>query len=126
MATFNGYDLGLIEEDITEPNPAERQVNSYPAVNGLEVLEMGSRGAATKIRGTLSAPSLTELAAMKQDFGSSVLTAVKAELIDSEATVWPDVICTAFRPIGRRWLLGIAGEAGVAQRYEAEFLHATT
>ena len=123
MATFDGYDLGIIEEMTTEPEPAGWQKNSYPGIRGLELLAMGSRGLVTHCHGSIAGIDPVDLSSIKQAFGGYVLSQVPCALVDADGTIWLNVVMVAFRPVGRRYLLGYAGEAGVAQRYEAEFLH---
>ena len=121
MAIFAGYDLGMIEEIETFPNEKGRQINSYPGVNGLEILDHGTRGLRTTVRGVILAPDLPTLSADKQLLGGFVLDGGQYAMLDDDGTLWTNVILVKFQPTGRRFVL--AGLVGVAQRYEAEFLH---
>lgn len=119
MANFNGIDLGLVEEISTAPAPNERQVNTYPGVNGLEVLDLGSRGGGTSLRGSLAGVDLYDLASIQNALRDVQQASVVGSLFD-DVNSWPDVLLVQFRPTGPRIPLPFGG---VAQRYEAEFLH---
>ena len=121
-ATFAGYDLGLIEECLGPyPEPKAWQVNAYPAVNGLELLDMGSRGLKTSVRGVILAATPAALSWLKQTLGGLVLDGGQYPFLDPDGTLWVGVILHSWRTVGPRYLL--AGGLGVAQRYEADFLH---
>ena len=123
MATFNGTDLGIIEEPATVAAGNDFQFNSYPGVNGVETLSLGSRGGNSYYRGALYAANPAYLDALFAVFRGYVSAGGTATLVDANGTVWTDVIMLSFRPVGPRRLL--AGGAGVIQRYEMEFFHTT-
>lgn len=121
MASFNGIDLGLILECNTFVAPKERQINAAPGVDGLEILDLGGRGGETRIEGVIAGVDVFGLAAVKGVFRDLQFEGGAHTLIDHEFTEWTNVILIMFKPIGRRML--VAGSAGLAQRYEMEFLH---
>jgi hypothetical protein len=122
LAVFAGIDLGIIEEcQGPYPEPKTRQVSGYPGVNGLELLDLGSRGLKASLRGVLLAASPAALSWAKQTLGGLVLDGGPYPFLDPDGTLWVGVVMTAWRPVGPRYLL--AGGLGVAQRYDAEFLH---
>jgi hypothetical protein len=121
MPTFNGADMQIVEEMQTYVLPKDRQLNAYPGVNGLESLDMGLRGGQTTARGVLGGTDLADLASVQGQFRALQADGGAYTLVDSNGTEWPDVILVMFRPTGKRFLL--AGDAGICQRYEMEFLH---
>lgn len=121
MATYNGVDLGLIEEPQTVAAGNDLQVNAYPGVNGVEVLNLGSRGGTSLYRGAMSAINVAALDATFALFRAMQASGATATFVDAYGTIWFDVILKSFRPTGPRKLL--ANNDGVIQRYEAEFFH---
>ena len=119
MATFNGVDLGLVLDWQTTAAPVERQINSYPRVNGLEILNLGDRGGKTVVHALLTATDVYALAALRQTFLNLQLDGGAYSFVDPDSNVWTLVILEMFRP-GRRMLL--AG-GGVCQEYELDLLH---
>ena len=122
MASFNGLDMGLVFENPVAPNPNGRQINAYCGANGLEVLNMGSRGGQSTADGLLFAPSVGGLSAYEQAFRSLVVDGGGYGLIDTMGNAWFPVILAMFTPVGP--VLNIAG-GGYGRRYHAEFLHVT-
>jgi len=123
MASFNGVDLGLIFEMNTAAAPKAFQVRAYPGANGLEVLDMGSRGGMTTAEGAVFAGSPTALAgalaslrALQVDGGSYVL-------IDTLGTSWSGVKLMLFQPIGKVFLMAVGPPGGYGKMYHAEFFH---
>lgn len=119
MASFNGTDLGIVETCITAQAPKERQVNAYPGVNGLQLIDHGTRGAVTSARGLFSASSRAALASVLNTFRGYHTAGGKATLVDTYGTSWSDVILVQFRPAGVIY----TSPGGFCTRYEAEFLH---
>lgn len=120
MATFNSTDLGLVEEMSTSAAPKDLQANAYPGVDGLEILDMGARGGSTRVRGSLAGTSAADLASIHATLRGYQVAGGLATLVDANGVSWTDVILVMFQPVGPRFSLG---PLGVAQRYEAEFLH---
>lgn len=126
MATFDGNDLGLVEEWETTAAPKERQITGYPAVDGLEVTDLGARGGRTMIRGVLYFDlgdydsSILALAAYKQVLRNYQIDGGTYVFLDDEDTEWDDAILELFKPYGpRRNFNG----TGILQKYEMELLH---
>lgn len=120
MASYAGTDLGVVEACNTSAAPKERQVNAYPGVNGLQLLDHGSRGGMTALRGHLIASSKANLATLVDTFRGYQLAGGKASLVDTYGTTWTGVILTQFRPTGRFYAMP---GGYFCQAYEAEFLH---
>jgi hypothetical protein len=123
MASFNGFALGFIFSMPVAANPNAKQVNSYAGANGLEVLDMGSRGGTTVVEGAMVGVGTSGLAgaeaalrAMQVDGGAYVL-------VDTLGNSWPGVILIAFRPSGRVLPVASVIPNTFARRYTAEFLH---
>lgn len=119
MPSFAGTDLGLVEESNTEEAPKERQANAYPGVDGLQLIDHGTRGATSYARGSLVASSGAALAAALEVFRGYVRAGGKAAFVDKYGTTWAGVILVRFRPVGPTYTT----PGGFCQRYEAEFLH---
>lgn len=120
MPSFAGTDLGPFVSMQTEANPHELQINSYPGVNGLEVLTQGSRGGVTHVRGACYGETLSDLAAAEQQFRSLQANATWGTLVDSTGTSWPEVLMVAYAPVGEiEWVPGY----GYGREYLMEFLH---
>lgn len=119
MASFNGTDLGLVLDFATEAEECERQMNAYPDVDGIEVVNLGSRGGITRVNCVLGATDIITLATLRQTFRNYQQLGGSAVFIDGDGTIFENVILFRFRP-GRRSLL--AG-GGVCQVCEFEFLH---
>lgn len=119
MASFNGTDLGIVEACNTAQAPKERQVNAYPGVNGLQLIDHGTRGAMTQLRGVAFASSRAALASTLDVFRGYLAAGGKATLVDTYGASWAGVILVQFRPVGNIYPM----PGGFCIRYEAEFLH---
>lgn len=119
MASFNSTDLGIVEVCNTVQAPKERQVNAYPGVDGLQLIDHGTRGAITQLRGVLAASSRSGLATLLGTFRAYHAAGGKATLVDTYGVSWTNVILVQFRPIAN--IYPVPG--GFCTRYEAEFLH---
>ena len=120
MANFNGTDLGFIFEMNTIPSPKALQVNAYCGIDGVGVVDLGSRGGRTTVLGAIVAPDAASLATATQGLRALMVSGAKATLVDQEGTSWASVRLAAFEPSGPR--LNVAG-GGAARRYRAEFFH---
>jgi hypothetical protein len=121
LASFDGYDLGIIEAFTTEAAPAAFQKNSFPGVNGYERLWLGARGDVHHCRSAMAGVDVYDLAAMFRIFRAYQKGGGGFLLIDADGTYWPNTVLTRFAPIERRYLLGVSGERGVARRVEFEW-----
>lgn len=117
--TFDGVWLGPICTTRTYANPVARQVNEYPGVNGLEVLNLGSRGGTTEADGLLFGTDLYDLANRFATFINYQRDGGAYVLYDSFGTAWPLVILVDFHPEG----LAMQAPGGVVRAYRALFLH---
>lgn len=114
MATFNSIDMGIVVEKCPSVNPIERQINTYPGVNGLQILQGGSRGGTLSIRGVIGAADVGSLDAMEQTWYSMVIAGVIGAFIDDEGNVFANCLIMSWRPQGSR--------TGAMVNYMAEFL----
>jgi hypothetical protein len=122
MATYAAFDLGLIFEMVTVAAPNARQVNAYPGANGLEVIDLGSRGGQTTVLAALGASSSSGLATLIQGLRTLQVAGTANVLVDEFGVSWPGVILEMFAPVGPV-RLGTGGS--FLQRYQAQFLHVT-
>jgi hypothetical protein len=120
VASYNGIDLGIVEECNTWGNPRELQVNAYCGVDGLEVLDAGGRGGESHVVGALAGVDVGDLAAIKGALRAAQLAGGAAAFVDDEGTAWADVVLVRFRPFGRRY---VGGDGVAAQRYEMDLMH---
>lgn len=118
--SFDGVSLGPVCITRTYANPVARQINEYPGVNGLEVLNMGSRGGTTEAEGFLIATDLPSLGAAFATFIAYQRDGGAYTLFDSKGIEWPSVILADFRPDG---MAKPALNFGYVQAYKALFLH---
>jgi len=121
MATFNGqniFDSAVIM--VTRSQPAQIQTNSYPMINGLETVNLGSRGRITEVQGYLSGASVQALAARAGLWRNLMESAVTGPLVTTDGTLFPYVYLAAFQESDR--LLSIAG-GGYLRAYSATFVH---
>jgi hypothetical protein len=119
-ATFDNVSLGPLCTTRTYGNPHARQVNEYPGVNGLEVLNLGSRGGTTEAEGLLYGDTLLDLAAAFGTFIGYVRDGGAYTLEDSFGVSWDSVILVDFRPDG---LAKLFTDGGFCRAYKAVFLH---
>lgn len=120
MATYNSVDLGYIQSFTTAPNAHARQVTAYPGVNGLEILNLGSRGSTTSVSGAVSASSLANLSSALQTLGAYVSDGGAYTLVDNLGTTWTNVVMMGFTPVGKVF---VSTPGIYTIRYEAQFLH---
>ena len=122
-ASFNAIDMGPAVQVVTMPAPNELQVNAYPGVNGLEVINHGSRGGTSHAEGWCYGADLTSLAAAEQTWRGMVTAGTVATLVDTLGTSWANVRITLFQPQGRVLPAVFLGTGGFVRRYRMEFLH---
>jgi hypothetical protein len=122
MASFNGVNLfGLVISMSTGDNRRDSQVNSYNGLNGLEVLDGGSRGLTTVVHGVIYGSGLAGLAAARELLrgyrdGNAYM------LADSTGSAWPNVRLERFTPAEA---IKQAPDGTCFQPNSAEFLHLT-
>lgn len=121
MASFNSTDLGTVVEMTTVLSPKQRQVNAYPGINGLQLIDHGTRGATTRVRGILSGSGRAGLSTVFDTFRGYQTAGGKATLVDVLGKSWTNVILVVFQPIGQSGVM--AGGVNYCQQYEAEFFH---
>ena len=120
MASFNGTSLGFVFAMNPSAAPNALQINAYPGADGLEVLDLGSRGGRTVVEGALLASSPGGLGAYEGAFRTLQRDKVTSILVDTLGTAWSGVKLVLFAPTGR--VVPLVG-GGYARKYHAEFLH---
>jgi hypothetical protein len=122
MPSFNAIDLG--DFCYVCPDPAENdiQINAYPGVDGLEILDLASRGGQTTIHGACVGIDFATLAAIENTWISMKNAGVVATLIDSLGTSWANVRILKFRPHGP--IEDVVGY-GWGREFEMILLHAS-
>lgn len=119
-ATFDGIDLGPVCVIESEGNPVARQINEYPGINGIEVLNMGTRGGSAEVtQGILWSLDLSELVSREDALRAHQLDGGAYMLVESVGRTWGLAILDRFRPIGR-YVRSIDG--GWARQYRASFI----
>jgi len=123
-AYYAGLDLGFIFIMNTAASPNSRMLNAYPGANGLESVDLGSRGGHTLVEGGIVAASAGGLAAVEAAFRGLQVNGLASVLVDTLGTAWPEVILDQFVPIGPVRPV-VANLTGVyyCRHYRAEFLH---
>jgi hypothetical protein len=99
----------------------QRQVNAYPGVNNLEVLNLGARGGQTSLAFEMTAPSLAALAAAEAAVRAYQLDGGKYVFVDRMGVAWPGVILDQFGPAGD--VDRLADGSGYSRTYSARLLH---
>lgn len=103
--------------------PTRRSMeNMYPALNGVESLDMGDAGMVSTIRGRLWGNSPGALAAAVSQIGA-FYDGKAHVLTDTDGTSWPNVKLIGFSRLPKK---SIDPANGYTQRYEARFFHLTT
>jgi hypothetical protein len=121
VPSFNG--VFIFGENVimaTSDPPRDKQINKYLGVNGVEILDHGSRQRQTDATGRLSGLTLAELAA-KENIFRSYKDPFAYTLITTDGLVWLDVVLESFEPqppIRQDALSGLFW-----RNYRARFLH---
>jgi hypothetical protein len=121
IPTFNGtalFDTAVVMT--TASCPVQVQKNAYPQLDGLEVVNLGSRGRVTEVRGYLTGPDLTTLAAKAAAWRSLQESVMIGPLVTTDGSTYPYTYICAFHEAGR--ILTMAG-GGVMRPYLATLLH---
>lgn len=121
MPSWNGLDLGPFARIKTRANRPEVQLTTYPGVNGVGGLNMGSRGFVTEADIVcVGDGTVAGLAAVIDPFIIAQVDASRGTLIDSFGRTWPDVMITEFYPTDEPMF---APGYGWGQEYHIEFFH---
>lgn len=118
-ASFAGVDLGVAVSMQSAPNPPEAQVNAYPGVNGLEVLNLGTRGGTTTLSGRAFGTTAADLATA-EGLLRALVNGQVGTLVDTLGVSWPNVRMEECKPEGR---IQFDPDLGYTRRYTARFLH---
>jgi hypothetical protein len=121
IPTFNGsaiFDTAVVMN--TASNPAQIQRNAYPQVNGVETINLGSRGRLTDVRGYFTAPDVPSLAAKSAEWRGLLESGTVGPLVTTDGTTYPYAYVGRFQEAGR--MMTVAG-GGVMRAYLASFIH---
>jgi hypothetical protein len=119
--SFGGeYIFGIDVVMNTADNPRDEQVNAFMGVNGVEVLDHGSRGRVTNATGRFLCASLAELAAVETRF-RQYHNQYAYTLVTTEGIIWYDVKLESFESIPRIGMDSYTGQ--VWRSYRARFRH---
>lgn len=123
MPSFNSLDLGDYVKMKTRPNRYDIQLTSYPGVDGLAALALGSRGYVTTAEVGATGATLADIGAVAATWYSAVSAAVGGDLIDSYGITWHNVVIVDFYPLDEPGPLMAPGFSGYGQMFYFEFLH---
>lgn len=123
MPSFGGLPIfGFGVVIVTGDIELRRQENTFPGINGLESLTLGSSGLYTDVDGNLSGSDASALASAEATF-RSYRDGNPYTLVDSYGAAWGNVLLEAFSPQGRI----CQTSAGAFHRpYKARFRHLST
>jgi hypothetical protein len=119
MASFAGVGLGVAVSMQSARNPLETQINTYPGVNNLEALHLGTRGGTTAATGRLFGTTPADLATAEATL-RALCNGATGTLIDTFGVSWVSVRMEEFKPEGR---VQLDPDLGFTRRYQARFLH---
>jgi hypothetical protein len=118
---FNGeaiFGLDVIMQTV-EPS-RERQINAFLGINGVEVLDFGSRMRTTQVAGRLIGDSPGEVGVYETRF-RNYRNPYAYSLLTTEGILWNDVMLDTFAPQGR--LMGDGSTGQFWRSYHATFIH---
>jgi hypothetical protein len=121
--SFNSeYIFGTDVTMVTVDPPRESQVNSFLGINGVEILDHGSRQRYTEVTGKLQAPDEAGLGMLENRF-RSYKDAYGYTLVTTDGLYWENVKLESFQPTPP---IRVSLTAGVVFRnYRARFIHAS-
>jgi len=120
MPSFGGLNIfGTALTMSTTVNPRAKQVNAYFGLDGLEVLDGGSRGRTTLAAGMLFGPTAPALAVAEATF-HAMNDGVARMLVDTSGVIHPGVRLESFQPMGR---IRRSPAGYFLRAYRARFLH---
>lgn len=121
MASFNGSNIfGRAVTMVSPPIPVERQENTFPGVNGVESLTMGTRGGVTEVSGLLVGATSADLKTAEDAFRTTYNNGQPYTLVDTFGTSWTDVLLESFSPAPR---VRRDPTYGYCRAYSARFRH---
>ena len=121
MPSFNGaniFDTAVVMA--TSSNPAQVQTNSYPMINGIETINLGSRGRLTEVQGYLTGANIGEVASKAGFWRNLMESAFTAVLVTTDGTTYPYAYVARFQESDR--LMQTNG-GGYMRHYTATFIH---
>ena len=100
--TFNNaaiFDTAVVMQ--TNSRPAQMQINAYPQVNGVETVNLGSRGRTTEVRGYFTGPDLPTLAGKSATWRSLAESGTVGPLVTTDGTAYPFTYVARFQEADR-------------------------
>lgn len=122
-AQFNGeYIFGVNVTMVTVDPPRETQVNSFLGINGVEILDHGSRQRYTEVTGQLQATDEAGLGLLENRF-RAYKDPYGYMLVTTDGLIWQNVKLESFQPTPP---IRVDQTAGIVFRnYRARFIHAS-
>lgn len=118
---FNNEVIFGLDVVMNTPGPdREQQINSYNGVNGIEILDFGSRGQKTTVSGRLVGFSPAEVGMWENRF-RAYIGPFAYTLLTTDGILWYDVVAQSFTPTGR--MMGDYGSGEWWRTYRAIFQH---
>ena len=118
--TLDGFEVFGEAVAMATTQANEVQVNAYPLVDGLQTVDLGSRGATTAVEGWLVGGTAEERAAAASILRTLMFDRTPRTLVDTDGVTWPKVRVLEFAPTpGGR----LADASGYYQAYTATLLH---
>lgn len=122
MPVFNSLSFfGVVQTERSVNTPNDVQLNAFPGVNGLQSLNMGSRGGRTAVRGTLFGANAAELETLQQTFRNLLAARTVAAYVNDAGTNLGPSYLEMFQPLDEEiaWYPGW----GWGLEYVAVFVH---
>lgn len=99
-----------------------RQLNSYPGVNGLECLDLGQRGAQSRVEGIWIFADLASFQATLLTW-LALVDGVPRTLIDTKLMRWPNCLLNPYKLDGSARTSAVTGQ--IIQRFSGSLTHLT-
>lgn len=121
MPSFNGVNIfGRCVTMSTQVNPRRVQLNGFSGLNGIEMIDLGSEGKTTQVRGLLAGANASALGSAETLF-RSYLDGVAYSLVDLYGTTHLYVTLIQFQP--SELMMYAATDGYYLRDYQAVFRH---
>lgn len=111
--------FGLSVVMTTTSNPPAIQQNAYPTINGVETVNLGSRGRVTEVHGYLVGPTVADVAAACQYWRTLQENAIVGTLVTTDGSAYPYAYVSKFQETERIMI----SPNGALRPYTATFTH---
>lgn len=119
--SFNGeFIFGIDVAMVTVDPPREVQVNAFNGINGVEILDHGSRQRYTNVTGRLLMPTIGDLAAAENRI-RAYKNPFAYTLVTTDGLTWEDVKLESFQPAPPIRMDAATGY--VWRTYQARLIH---